>query len=293
MKTIVNDVKFNKCPLCGSKKISYIGIIDYVKQFSSEEILLTHVPEYWKCITCKSSFVNNVIPKEVAENLYKNNNGIKWRADNISEIKTKTVLKILKENIKKESLVLDIGCNYGELLDFAKQQNAITYGIEISSEAKTVAEKNGHTIFNNLQEIQKNISFDTILLFDVIEHLYELKSFFESCYKILKPEGKLIILTGNPNCLSAILSKNKWWYISFPEHIIFPSKKYFKNIDSFYLRKYIKVFNSINYEQNDILSIKTNMFSNLKNFIKKLKSHAYDGIPLLGCDHSLVILEKK
>lgn len=114
--------------------------------------------------------------------------------------------------ITKDMRVLDIGCGRGEMVLFAAKQGAQAIGIDYSKEAITIAnnmkmkkKKNLRSHMNFYLMDSKHLvftksSFDTVILSDVIEHLYdhELDSVFKGIKRVLKKNGVLVIHTA-PN----------------------------------------------------------------------------------------------
>ena len=279
-----NNLRFNTCPLCKSLEISKVDSFSYAQPtyFSSTEIVLSNQPELWKCKFCDSSFVQNIIPEEMAKSLYcQGDSDQRWKSEAFSDSKSMPLIKILQSIFQKNLKVLDIGCNTGELLDLAKLQGCQTFGIEYSESSHRVLKEKGHIILADIRNI--NHKFDIITSFDVIEHIYDVPDFLNTCYEQLVTGGHLILFTGNTMCLTAKLLKEKWWYIRLPEHIVFPSVSYFKIHNRFRLVKAFKTCHS-NYFK-----------SNLRLFrlcITKILKNDYYGIPTIQDDHILIILKK-
>ena len=97
--------------------------------------------------------------------------------------------------------------------------------------------------------------------------------------------GVLILLTGDVNSLSARLSKNNWWYLKAPEHIVFPSRQFFQELDNFQLISIDETYASVGHKKNILWRIA--VFA-----IKKVLLNNYQGLPALNPDHMLVTLGK-
>lgn len=243
-----------------------------------------------RCNFCDSYFTQNIIDKNSSRYLYTHNKYNKWATEDFILNKTANLLKNISFYVSHNKTILDIGCNSGEFLDYAKSKGAITYGVEYSTLGRKILSKKGHKVYNLIEDVPRNKKFDVITAFDLVEHLYDINKFLENCRYRLKKEGVLMILTGNPNCLSAKLSRNKWWYARFPEHIIFPSKKYFVMKSKFKLMEYIPVFNSKAYSERFLLSRKIK--SNFLELGSKILKFSYDGLPLIDKDHVLIVLRR-
>lgn len=111
----------------------------------------------------------------------------------------------LKFNIPKDARILDIGCNFGSLVfNLYKLGYKNIFGIEIDENAINRGRLFYSEIANNLV-IHKpgNIpfgsnAFDVIMMFDVIEHVPDIKFFInnEVC-RVLKKGGCFIFQTPN------------------------------------------------------------------------------------------------
>lgn len=288
MFIIDNSYRVNNCPFCNSERIRKTGDLKYSgrTEFSTHFIDLSYTPQLFKCKNCNSSFTQNVIPPKVAEDLYGKGEGSKrWSPKNFREDKTTIVQVCLDRYLLQENTkVLDVGCNTGEFLDYAKLKGAQTYGLEICEESCVIVGQKGHVAFRNSMEI--NQTFDVITAFDVVEHLYDPNGFISFLLGILNEKGFLIILTGNPESIPAKFSRRNWWYYNYPEHVIFPNPSYFKNLPGFDLIGNLKVYASKAHEEGSLLA-------KSKATIRNILSGKYAGQPVLLPDHQLVILQKK
>jgi ubiquinone/menaquinone biosynthesis C-methylase UbiE len=114
---------------------------------------------------------------------------------------------------KKNGRLLEIGCGAGIFLyNLAKHTNNITlYGCDISKNAVFKAKyySDNKIIFvvaDGLILPFKNISFETIALMDVVEHVPDVFLLLKECYRVMQSDS---ILHGNVPC-----EKNKftiWW----------------------------------------------------------------------------------
>lgn len=111
----------------------------------------------------------------------------------------------LKFKIPKKAKILDVGNNYGSLIfNLYKAGYKNVYGIDTNNESI----KNGKKTY---KEISKRMNFydgkkipfasnffDVVLMFDVIEHIPNVKDFLkEEVYNVLKKNGIFIFQTPN------------------------------------------------------------------------------------------------
>lgn len=281
---MANDLRHGHCPLCHSDRVRKAGDISYPAptQFSTHELQLTLAPEFWRCRNCQSGFTQNIIPEEAAIGLYSHGESAeRWSREPFNVQKPAEQLKCLGRYFATGSSVLDIGCNTGELLDYAQSLGCQTTGVEYSRASREFLKSKGHEAVPSVADVTGQ--FDVIAAFDVIEHLYDVPAFLSACKSRLKPNGVLIILTGNIASLSARLCNARWWYLKFPEHIVFPSRNYFVRHSGFKIVDWIPTYASTN--------LRYGWWKGLKVAVRHGADVAYSGVPSLGPDHVLLVLQ--
>jgi len=287
MQKVNNNLSTNNCPLCNAISIDRVGLIDYASPlyYSTEEVIMLCQPELWKCNNCYSSFVQNAVNEIDSISLYsKGNAEERWsHSPTFEESKTKIVVNKIKSLLNRDIQILDVGCNTGELLDLAKRYGCKTFGVEYSLTSLKVLKEKSHIAYSSIQEVKS--LFRIITAFDLVEHLYNLPEFLNICFDKLQSDGYLVILTGDIGCLSARITGAKWWYVRYPEHIIFPSKKYFAHHPKFQLIDWIPTYAGLGYKQPLVQALK----STTKYLIKGM----YSGSPSLVPDHTLIVLKRK
>lgn len=283
---IENNTRKDFCPMCGENSISLKGLLNYQDgiKFSSREIELVHLPELWKCGQCQSGFVQHTVDEETARMLYSTGQaGERWSTVPFEQNKVRNVIDTMTSIFKDKGDVLDIGCNTGELLDFAQSFGCRTSGVEYSAASREKLAGKGHHAYASFEDVPG--SYDVIMAFDLIEHLYDVPAFLKGCREKLAENGRLVILTGSIDSLSSRLAGAHWWYAQYPEHIIFPSRKYFSRYSGMKIAKWTSTYASKGY-QNSIVKI---VWGVLKGM---LRGRTYTGLPSLGPDHVLLVLSK-
>lgn len=129
----------------------------------------------------------------------------------------------LIEGYVKKGAFLDIGCSIGTFLEVAKAGGWDSMlGIEPNPNSALVCKEKGLSVINNFfgsdlaGTLQK---FDAVYIGDVIEHLADPKEILQNIYRILKPNGIVMIVTPNFDSLAARLLQIKPF-----EHILYFTK---------------------------------------------------------------------
>lgn len=136
----------------------------------------------------RAGLINNVFPKALTHFIYK-------AADNYYQ----RAYEELWKNFEGYSKVLDVGCGSGKFLLVAPKNHKVTGTEIINQEIKKCREKGLNVIQANLDKklpFEDNF-FDGILMSHVIEHLEKPYQTLKELKRILKPNGRLVILTPN------------------------------------------------------------------------------------------------
>ena len=125
--------------------------------------------------------------------------------------------------------ILDVGCFRGDLLDYLGKEWE-RFGVELSDEARLVAESRGITILaNSIESLETDgQKFGSITLIDVIEHLLRPMEALRKLFVRLQPGGHLVVFTGNTDAWSWRFAGLNYWYSGMPEHIAFFSPRWFQ-----------------------------------------------------------------
>jgi len=124
--------------------------------------------------------------------------------------------------------LLDVGCGGGTLLRLLKQRGFRTLGVDLSEEAARVAEtENGvRVIVGSLPEARfPSGAFDIVTLFHVMEHVTNPRHVLTEVFRILKPNGAVILQVPNIDSWQFKAFGAKWYGLDVPRHVIDYSKK--------------------------------------------------------------------
>jgi SAM-dependent methyltransferase len=118
--------------------------------------------------------------------------------------------------------LLDVGCGNGENVAYLKDLGWRVTGIETDPIAADLARtKFGLEVYEgNLEDAKfPDESFDAITLAHVIEHLPDPIKTLKECFRILKPGGKIVLITPNNRSLGQNIFRDDWLYLDPPRHL--------------------------------------------------------------------------
>ncbi len=114
--------------------------------------------------------------------------------------------QLVESQLAAQSGVLDIGCGFGSLVNFLSQKGHDAEGIDLDKASIDVALKlfptaNVHLV--DAEELSRYAaeSFDAVVLKDALHHIVhenDTERIFENVRRILKADGRLIVVDPNP-----------------------------------------------------------------------------------------------
>lgn len=199
--------KVEICPVCGESQITFA--------FSRLGL------DIWKCHTCTHRFQNPRITFDKATELYADD---KTASDiytqpiqkEIDRIKYSYGLSLIDQlEPPSRNRIMDFGCGAGVFLDVAQKEGWKTcVGIDANSRySQTFQESSGIQYINStFEKIDRNRlgkEYDCISLWNVLEHLYDLRKIISELKYILKPNGLLFIMVPNVESLASRIIRDK------------------------------------------------------------------------------------
>jgi 2-polyprenyl-3-methyl-5-hydroxy-6-metoxy-1,4-benzoquinol methylase len=125
------------------------------------------------------------------------------------------------EKYVKRGHILDIGCGRGLFLNVMRKDDWGVTGVEFNRETALYAsETYGIDVITetSLDELAGK-SFDVITINHVLEHAYSPKELINSCKKLLRKGGLLVIAVPNIFSPQASVGKRVWFHLDLPYHL--------------------------------------------------------------------------
>lgn len=128
---------------------------------------------------------------------------------------------VMYQQSQPNGLLLDIGCGSGHKLKFLQDLGWDTEGLDLdpvavdNARAKGLKVRLGDLQFQNYPDN----CFDVITMSHLIEHVYDPLGLLCECRRILKPGGRLVVITPNSESWGHKLFKNSWLALDPPRHL--------------------------------------------------------------------------
>jgi len=190
-----------ECRICQStnvsKKISYKTPINHNYLLHPEDACKYYQFDIYFCHECGFIYSPDYIQSK--DELYENYFTLSaWKP----QPHTQSIVARIKNFLGTplDSKIIEVGCNDGSFLDLLVEngyRNVI--GIEPTKDASSASIKKSHQVINNfltsslVDDYDLANKFDIVTSRHVIEHIIDLDDFLQSCRKMLKPNGVLIL----------------------------------------------------------------------------------------------------
>jgi 2-polyprenyl-3-methyl-5-hydroxy-6-metoxy-1,4-benzoquinol methylase len=179
---------------------------------------------YLRCPACGLVLLHPAPDNEVLQNYYNASYEVDFRSY-FKGVKrrSKTILEELAKHFPNRGRLLEVGCSYGGFLTEARRDGWEVTGVELNRSAAGYArEQLGLRVFSGSlpdQVQQLGEPFDVLAMFHVIEHVSNPLLLLESCRKLMKPGGLLVLKTPNVASVIARLTGASWHWVSPPAHL--------------------------------------------------------------------------
>jgi 2-polyprenyl-3-methyl-5-hydroxy-6-metoxy-1,4-benzoquinol methylase len=140
-----------------------------------------------------------------------------------SRLEAKRLLELCR-GLPDDARILDVGCGDGFHLKLLKKYGKASWtleGVDVDKRACDAAEKSGLKVHTgNIEELDlaKN-SYDLAIMFQTIEHVEKPEKVLSAVLEILRPGGKLVVVTDNTDSIDFKFFKGSYWGgYHFPRH---------------------------------------------------------------------------
>ncbi len=127
------------------------------------------------------------------------------RYDNLSDILTYKKIMLLFDGFNNADYILDSGCGVGYVANWLNNYSDQIFGIDISSESLSFSKGMYPRVhFSGADSCKlpfKDCSFDKIIINNVIEHLSEQNNLLIETKRVMKKNGKIILITADKDSI--------------------------------------------------------------------------------------------
>lgn len=215
--------KLTTCPVCDESRIELFGEI-------KDHFLTRETFHLSKCEHCGFLFTNPRPEKTDLGKYYqseeyfshskKKKGLISFLYNSVKNYALQQKYRLITKH-KKSGRILDIGCATGEFLHHFKTRGWQTMGIEPADQPRNFAIEN-YGLEVKPEESISNLepeSFDVITMWHVLEHVPDLNTRIKQIYRLLKPDGFLLIALPNYLSWEARHYKTYWAGYDVPRHL--------------------------------------------------------------------------
>jgi 2-polyprenyl-3-methyl-5-hydroxy-6-metoxy-1,4-benzoquinol methylase len=129
--------------------------------------------------------------------------------------------QVLFLSSKEGGTLLDLGCGNGHTLAWMAALGWQVQGLDTDLAAVEVARSKGFNVRQGSLQSQEftTASFDAIFMGHVMEHVHDPLALIKECYRVLKPGGRLIVITPNIRSWGHRFYKSDWRGLEPPRHL--------------------------------------------------------------------------
>ena len=213
------------CPACSSTSIQpTFSVVDYTVSKESFTI--------WNCTNCSLHFtqdvpnLNNIAPYYQSNKYVSHSDTKEGLINKLYHLVRTYTLKqkytLIKSSTKlAKGKLLDIGAGTGAFANTMQKNGWEVVGIEPDAIAREQAIKNYQLQLQLPENINhfESASFNVITLWHVLEHVHDLKGYFNHFKKLLTNQGQLIIAVPNYTSHDAQNYGQYWAAYDVPRHL--------------------------------------------------------------------------
>jgi 2-polyprenyl-3-methyl-5-hydroxy-6-metoxy-1,4-benzoquinol methylase len=228
---------------------------------------------YVRCIECKSIYSNSKATQTELVAYYSNY----YTRENleIPEVVKNSLARTVSTFSKfrtAENAICDLGFGAGTLLEAAQADGWRCAGSEYSSDAISLGRLRGWEVHQgDLAGGDLIGPYDVLTIVETLEHVQDPKGLLIIAAARLRSGGLLYGTTPNSGSINALMLKEEWSVITFPEHPILISKKALKGL-----------LIETGFREISIKSRGINPYDLISKYRRNLKSSAGTNMPDLG-----------
>ena len=164
----------------------------------------------------------------------------------------------------KGTRFLDIGCGEGGQLMATTEIGWKACGLEPSVTHSQSAKDLGFSVINDYlnEGIYDPASFDVVLLSHVIEHILVPNHFLEVVMQLVRPGGRVVIVTPNAAYNAAKLCGANWMMLQPIDHVSLLTQESFKEMDA--IRRHQTHFATSEYSSEPLVTLLAALKGRLK-----------------------------
>jgi len=204
------------CPLCNSQDTSLVESIPtsairghYLWSFEIDTDLPVEEVSYFKCNDCKLGFFNPVTPGN--SKLYENLQKYEWYY-----MSDKPEYSLAKKYLSSGGKILEVGAGKATFAEIINRKEYL--GLEFNDDAIERARSKGITLLKETIEehaVKNKKLYETVVSFQVLEHVSDPASFILACVDSLRDGGKLILAVPNHEGICGLVQN---YLLDMPPH---------------------------------------------------------------------------
>ena len=216
-----------RCPACNSLDAQPIGRNATAFETHAGGEIFSH-PEYrvFRCSICSLHYKFPACDTATLSSYYEKLEFESYEFNGLFPT-DRIVIRIL-DSLPDQSSVLDFGCGVGRILS-PYTERIDCHGVEVNARAAAVAAARGIRIHPEESLLEDtSFRFDAIILTDVFEHLVHPFQLLKNLARLLNPQGRLILVTGNADAIPTEEISAEFWYYRILGHLQMGSIAHFE-----------------------------------------------------------------
>jgi methionine biosynthesis protein MetW len=129
--------------------------------------------------------------------------------------------KVMRLPFRSPATMLDVGCGDGELLESLRERGWAVRGVDFDPDAVAAARSQGLDVdLGDLRaQCYPDAAFDAVTMSHSLEHVPEPRAILEEVRRILKPGGRIVIVTPNARSWLHRRYGSDWKPLEPPRHL--------------------------------------------------------------------------